>query len=167
MINDFVNDDEINERSEESEFPGYPHYPASDDITHPANGVKKVDADLESMNRSVPGSGVSKASVSERLDSVNPEEEPDDDLIIVPGTEADVTAEDLILLGPKDRDMDIGDDETLRGNVQRTSLADEDLDVPGSELDDANESIGEEDEENNYYSLGGDNKDALEEDNQQ
>ena len=27
------------------------------------------------------------------------------------------------------------------------------LDVPGSELDDANELIGEEDEENNYYSL--------------
>ena len=27
------------------------------------------------------------------------------------------------------------------------------MDVPGSELDDANELIGEEDEENNYYSL--------------
>ena len=33
----------------------------------------------------------------------------------------------------------------------------EDLDVPGSEMDDANEMIGSEDEENNYYSLGGDN----------
>jgi hypothetical protein len=32
----------------------------------------------------------------------------------------------------------------------------EDLDVPGAELDDSNEAIGEEDEENNYYSLGGD-----------
>jgi hypothetical protein len=31
-----------------------------------------------------------------------------------------------------------------------------DLDVPGSEEDDANEEIGEEDEENNSYSLGGD-----------
>jgi len=31
-----------------------------------------------------------------------------------------------------------------------------DLDVPGSELDDENENIGSEDEENNYYSLGGD-----------
>jgi len=29
----------------------------------------------------------------------------------------------------------------------------DDLDVPGSELDDPEESIGEEDEENNYYSL--------------
>ncbi len=34
-----------------------------------------------------------------------------------------------------------------------------DLDVPGSELDDENEKIGSEDEENNYYSLGGDDHD--------
>ena len=36
----------------------------------------------------------------------------------------------------------------------------DDLDVPGSEADDAQEAIGEEDEENNYYSLGGDRHDA-------
>lgn len=36
-----------------------------------------------------------------------------------------------------------------------------DLDVPGANQDDANEAIGEEDEENNEYSLGGDdNEDA-------
>lgn len=39
-----------------------------------------------------------------------------------------------------------------------------DLDVPGSELDDQQESIGSEDEENNYYSIGGDNHNDLEED---
>jgi hypothetical protein len=38
------------------------------------------------------------------------------------------------------------------------------LDVPGSELDDDIEAIGSEDEENNYYSLGGDDHDDLEED---
>ena len=38
------------------------------------------------------------------------------------------------------------------------------LDVPGSELDDDEEKIGSEDEENNYYSLGGDDHDNLEED---
>ncbi len=32
-----------------------------------------------------------------------------------------------------------------------------DLDVPGAELDDAQEDIGSEDEENNLYSFGGDN----------
>jgi hypothetical protein len=41
-----------------------------------------------------------------------------------------------------------------------------DLDVPGSELDDADEAIGEEDEENNYYSLGGDDHEDLEETNE-
>lgn len=41
----------------------------------------------------------------------------------------------------------------------------DDLDVPGSELDDNEEAIGSEDEENNYYSLGGDNHNDLEEDN--
>ncbi len=38
-----------------------------------------------------------------------------------------------------------------------------DLDVPGSELDDQMERIGSEDEENNYYSIGGDNHEDLEE----
>lgn len=40
-----------------------------------------------------------------------------------------------------------------------------DLDIPGAELDDDNEAIGEEDEENNFYSLGGDNHDDMEEEN--
>jgi hypothetical protein len=44
-------------------------------------------------------------------------------------------------------------------------LTGEDLDVPGSELDDDDEWSGDEDEENNYYSLGGDNHNDLEEDN--
>ena len=43
-------------------------------------------------------------------------------------------------------------------------LTGEDLDVPGSELDDDMEMTGDEDEENNYYSLGGDNHNDLEED---
>lgn len=38
-----------------------------------------------------------------------------------------------------------------------------DLDVPGSELDDEQENVGSEDEENNGYSLGGDNHNDLEE----
>ena len=39
------------------------------------------------------------------------------------------------------------------------------LDIPGAELDNSDEAIGEEDEENNYYSLGGDNHNDLEEGN--
>jgi len=40
-----------------------------------------------------------------------------------------------------------------------------DLDVPGSEEDDAGEEIGAEDEENNPYSLGGENHDEIPGDN--
>ena len=40
-----------------------------------------------------------------------------------------------------------------------------DLDVPGAELDDEQEKIGSEDEENNYYSIGGDDHSILDENN--
>jgi len=40
-----------------------------------------------------------------------------------------------------------------------------DLDVPGSEEDQKEENMGSEDEENNFYSLGGDDHSALDEDN--
>ncbi|MEN2283421.1 hypothetical protein AAGF08_14845 [Algoriphagus sp. SE2] len=46
----------------------------------------------------------------------------------------------------------------------KDDMSGDDLDVPGSELDDQQERIGSEDEENNYYSLGGDNHNDLEED---
>jgi hypothetical protein len=47
----------------------------------------------------------------------------------------------------------------------KDDMSGDDLDIPGSELDDQQESVGSEDEENNYYSLGGDNHNDLEEDN--
>jgi hypothetical protein len=53
--------------------------------------------------------------------------------------------------------------EKIQQKKKGTS-AGNDLDVPGAELDDEDEAIGEEDEENNYYSLGGDNHEDLEED---
>ncbi len=54
-------------------------------------------------------------------------------------------------------------DAEREGRESKVRDTDE-LDVPGAELDDAMEDIGEEDEENNYYSLGGDNHEDLEED---
>ena len=40
----------------------------------------------------------------------------------------------------------------------------ESMDVPGEELDDDQENVGSEDEENNYYSIGGDDHTDLDED---
>ena len=45
----------------------------------------------------------------------------------------------------------------------KDSISGNDLDVPGSELDDQQENIGSEDEQNNYYSLGDDDPNDLEE----
>ncbi len=65
-------------------------------------------------------------------------------------------------------DMQPLDNETdptnlLRGETPTdTDVMGSDLDVPGGELDDAQEATGNEDEENNYYSLGAD-KDLEEE----
>ena len=54
-----------------------------------------------------------------------------------------------------------GDKNEKDFNVDKSGS---DLDIPGSELDDKLENVGSEDEENNYYSLGGDDHNDLDED---
>lgn len=60
----------------------------------------------------------------------------------------------------------IENEEILTNHVMDSGnkISTDDLDVPGAELDDEQEEIGSEDEENNYYSIGGDSHDDLEED---
>ena len=53
--------------------------------------------------------------------------------------------------------------EPLNERSSFNAISGSDLDVPGSEDDDQNEDIGEEDEENNSYSLGGDGNSINEE----
>ncbi|MFT6036698.1 MAG: hypothetical protein ACJAT1_002080 [Marivirga sp.] len=84
---------------------------------------------------------------------------PSEDIYQKSKEESDVDPEDISkkkssIKNPKGRN-EKGFQEDMSGD---------DLDVPGSELDDQQESVGSEDEENNYYSLGGDNHDDLEED---
>ncbi len=152
------------------EFPGYPHYPAEEDITNPGNGAHKVRGDVENLANS---NSISRRNLSDRDTSMdNIEDRNDEDEIrIVRGTEADVTRADLENLGRRDEDQDMGDDEEMRTSARvddvdadNDELEEGDLDVPGSELDDQDEETGDEDEENNYYSLGGDNHEDLEED---
>ena len=145
---------------EQRDLPGYPHYPPEEDIMNPQSGFKKISADEELAN--------SKTLSSRNLKPGEPNENPEDqgdELKIVRGTEADVTREDIQLLGPREGDLDSGDDELVQGNSRVDEVSNEDdLDVPGSDLDDENEELGEEDEENNYYSIGGDRHENLEED---
>jgi hypothetical protein len=108
--------------------------------------------------------------------TIDDEEINDDDEELVMGNEADVTAEEATLLQRADEDMPTDDDIRLRraeldetdndgDALNESSVVDEvaggDLDVSGADSDDPMESIGEEDEENNYYSLGSDSNDNI------
>ena len=95
---------------EKNDLPGYPTYPASDDIFNRFLEEKEIDPEEIS-----------------KIKEIN--------------TEAG---------SPNSQNFNEG-------------IPGHDLDVPGSELDDELEEIGSEDEENNYYSLGGDNHTDLDE----
>jgi len=62
----------------------------------------------------------------------------------------------------QDKKEPFSEEDKKSGN--KPPSPDDGLDIPGAELDDAQEAVGSEDEENNYYSLGGDNHEDLEED---
>jgi hypothetical protein len=85
--------------------------------------------------------------------------------------DTDVSPEEIEVLSRTDESMSSIDDEDRRKLIldnkdldgdplnEKSEMSGNDLDVPGSEEDDGNEELGEEDEENNSYSLGGDRKD--------
>lgn len=144
----------MSDNKNEGQFPGYPHYPAGEDITNVNNGTHKI-------NVSTGGSSAGTTRTDDNGD-----------------TDADITAEDREALAAAFQNREVtgtdaeesvldttdedGDPLNERaGTYDRTGS---DLDVPGSEEDDAEELTGGEDEENNYYSLGGDNHTELEED---
>jgi len=95
------------------------------------------------------------------LDNLNEDEEP------VPGNSSDVTRAEKRLLKksaghqPTEETRDFNemalddrdnDGELLNEKSIRQDRSGEDLDIPGADLDDEDESIGGEDEENNIYS---------------
>ncbi|HUQ66758.1 MAG TPA: hypothetical protein VM101_11415 [Flavitalea sp.] len=151
------------QNEQDRDLPGYPHYPPDEDIMNPQSGFKKIHADEELAN----SRSLSSRALHERTDEGTDAAAAvdDNDIKIVRGTEADVTKEDILLLGVREGDADLGDDEMVHASARVDDLDNEDdLDIPGADLDDDKEDLGEEDEENNYYSLGGDRHESLEED---
>jgi hypothetical protein len=138
--------------AKKNEFPGYPQYSPNDDIT---NRAKRVDLNVDEDVVNGKASTITNAG-----NTSHPIVKKDSHL----KDNSNVTQEDLEALGPKDLSMDMGDDEALKHRTTPVDFAGEDLDIPGSELYNDSESIGSEDEENNSYSLGGDNHNDLEED---
>jgi hypothetical protein len=138
------------EQKRDDQFPGYPHYPANEDIT---KQMERVPADMEKL--APPGSRANQVKKADEI-TTSSQDTVEDDVNIVLGTEADVTREDLRILNATEG--------AYAETTHSSTLTGDDLDVPGADVDDPNEDIGEEDEENNYYSLGGDNHENLEED---
>ena len=91
---------------------------------------------------------------------------------------SDVSATERRLLDRSANDMPTKDEQSLRRasldstdnegeplneKTSSNAVSGSDLDVPGADDDNANEDLGEEDEENNPYSLGGDDNSINEE----
>jgi hypothetical protein len=94
----------------DKELPGYPAYPASDDIY----------------------------SKGEKIQNIN----PDDNTPIKETSQKD---------------------DRWNEKAPSTLLTGDDLDIPDMEMIEKDEEIGEEDEENSYYSIGGDEHNNLDE----
>ncbi len=107
-------------------------------------------------------------AVEESLDEEDNEENEDDDLEITDDSvdeDSDVSDDEKIAL-ERSEDTDTFDNEDAFNSElddtdfdgeklnEDVDLSGDDLDVPGTEDDDADEELGEEDEENNNYSLG-------------
>lgn len=103
------------------------------------------------------------------------EDDETDETMIVQGTEADISAEDRQLLETADQYMPTKDEERLHEaeldetdadgdslNEDTEDLSGSDLDIPDSEDVAHSDRSGQGDEENNYFSLGGDDNDANE-----
>lgn len=178
--NDRERNDRLNqtERDSGKRLPG--EYPADEDIMNRQN-THRVGMDVENFSRMI---GTENMNIEEPV-VTNPQEiieEPpalnkediedqrdhaavehpipkdvdNEDLNIQTTAESDVTEEDLQALGPKDLSMDMGEDEqTLKNRVWPVDMAGTDLDVPGSNAEQGDVNPPE-DEENEFYSLGGD-----------
>lgn len=103
------------------------------------------------------------------IENNNSEDSKVPDFLNYPATE------DIYRQGKKEEDVDPSDPSRMKQTIDQniankrneldfnTNNTGKDLDVPGSELDDKMENVGSEDEENNYYSIGGDDHEDLEE----
>ncbi|MDB5252631.1 MAG: hypothetical protein JWP27_1800 [Flaviaesturariibacter sp.] len=206
----------------DQDFPGYPHYPAKEDIMDQRTDSHRVDLDVENLPNSRNMTGVSQrytgtgeearptgthreqqqpnetyvendpelnprtnvgsgqlaATDSEDDEIGTPQNVDDDDLGMRPGTEGDVSDEERRAL--QDSTFMPTSDET---NLRSARLDDTDfdgdrlneesfgerrtgvgLDIPDETDETQTESMGQGDEENKYFSLGGDRHEGNEED---
>jgi hypothetical protein len=132
-------------KNKPEELPGYPNYPANDDIM---NRGHRMDIDV---NQALEGNIAREARPAPQEPNLGTSEE-----------DSNLTKDDFQALA-SDEIESAGDDEILENRSWPVDFTGNELDVPGSEDDDAQEEIGSEDEENNSYSLGSDRHSDLDE----
>ena len=221
--------DQSPDKKTDQDFPGYPHYPAKEDIMDQRTDMHRVDVDVENLPNSRNMSGVSQRfdnSTDRAKGGATPEQDAgddfsdigprteitndgldtlgstnaeigipqnrdnddlnkrmpgtdleEDDLDIKPGTEADVTPEERMTL--ENISMPTRDEDNLRrAALDNTDfdgdelnedsfgevLSSADLDIPDETDETDTAAMGQGDEENKYYSLGGDRQERNEED---
>ncbi|MEP7127744.1 MAG: hypothetical protein ABI729_02700 [Chitinophagales bacterium] len=167
--NDLPESKAQNEKPEEGgNLPGYPLYPASEDIMNPANAMEKIDLNEENISPDTTAfnaeSNKKATTANEQPAALNDDEEETEESETK--SETDLTEADFLALGNDELNTVEEDDLLLQKRPNPVDMAGSDLDVPGSELDDDDEIIGSEDEENNTYSIGGDRHDDLEDNSQ-
>src|SRR5438105_1448293 len=87
----------VSSKKRSKALPGYPHYPQTEDILSPLSPEERIDADVEALSNSPRARNV----LNKPVESPSPpakKTNPD----FVPGTEADVTQEDVVNLGNPD-----------------------------------------------------------------
>jgi hypothetical protein len=85
---------------------------------------------------------------------------PEEDIYKKFHKESEIDPEDI---SKKKATVEINNSTELNEKDFNEDMSGGDLDIPGSELDDDYEITGNEDEENNHYSIGGDNHSNLDE----
>ncbi len=158
--------------------PAYDNTRKNDDLTDPPKDRKHLEPEVATLDlpevKDIPGQEhIRPMPPGEMADvTISSADEEAEDLLAEVNEEdtaedrnSNVTPDERELLRRSSESMSSKDDEELRKAAvdktgedgtplnETTNLSGDELDVPGREDDDANEAIGEEDEENNSFSL--------------
>lgn len=104
----------------DQDFPGYPHYPAKEDMMGQESGFHRVDANLEEM-----GTGPNASGVNQRF--LSGQDRHQDQEAVAPKAEGE--SDDLAAINSTNDEIGIPQ------NISNEEL-DSDEEIPGSDLDD-------------------------------
>lgn len=171
----------MDDQKGDNDFPGYPHYPKTEDIMDGRSDAERVNVDVENLpnfHNATTSHRLNPGTENERSTGSTPTEaDMDTDLGIEMGTEADVTPDERKML-EDDMYLPTQDEDRLRqarlddtdfdgeplneesfGAGQAESGDDLDMDAGSDET--TSEAMGQGDEENQYWSLGGGENDNI------